>query len=247
MHAIPFARRVLALACALAGLAAGCASRRVTVPLMPPFLPAARPAVFWEERFDTLDPDRWREVSVRRRTDYSVAELNGRSCLRAASRNGASVLLAAVAFEPDGDDTIAWDWRVDTFVKGESLREKSGSDAPVRVYVYFETGGMPWQKRSLDYVWSATLPAGTVIGSAFSPLSKIIVANSGTEGAGQWTTVERNLEQDYLLAFGSGPVPRVIAIGLMTDSDNSQGEALAYYDDIRITRRPVRQSAAASP
>jgi hypothetical protein len=45
-------------------------------------------------------------------------------------------------------------------------------------------------------------------------------------------------------------MPDVLAIGLMTDSDNSEGEALAYYDDLRISDDPLRggfeQSAAAS-
>jgi hypothetical protein len=110
--------------------------------------------------------------------------------------------------------------------------------------VYFETGGLPWQKRSLDYVWSASLPAGTVLDSAFSPASKIIVMESGVESPGRWRTVERNLQADYQRSFGRGPVPNVVAIGLMSDSDNTGGETLAYFDTVRVSRVPLIKSSA---
>jgi hypothetical protein len=55
--------------------------------------------------------------------------------------------------------------------------------------------------------------------------------------------VERNIKEDYVRAFGDGPVPAVLAIGVMTDSDNSAGEALAYYDEIRVTEGPILGAA----
>jgi hypothetical protein len=101
--------------------------------------------------------------------------------------------------------------------------------------VYFETPGLPWQKRNIDYVWSASLPVGTILSSAFSSSSKIIVVESGATALGQWRTVERNLEDDYEQCFGEDP-PDVIAIGVMTDTDNTAGEAVAYYDDLHISK-----------
>jgi hypothetical protein len=178
-------------------------------------------------------------VEVRRRTDYSAVELDGRSCLRAHSRHGGSILLAPVSFDPETFEWFSWSWRVDRLVEGEALQRKNGSDASARVYVYFETGGLPWQKRNLDYVWSASLPVGTVLESAFSSASKIIVVESGAASLGRWRTVQRNLEADYERCFGKGPLPKVIAIGIMTDTDNTGGEALAYFDDMRISRLPA--------
>ncbi|MDP3703841.1 MAG: DUF3047 domain-containing protein, partial [Candidatus Omnitrophota bacterium] len=125
--------------------------------------------------------------------------------------------------------------RVDQLPTGEALERKDGSDAAARVYVYFETTGLPWQKRNIDYVWSATLPVGTILDSAFSSASKIIVVESGTGSVGQWRRVQRNLRADYARCFGEDP-PDVVAIGVMTDADNTRGEALAYYDDLRISK-----------
>ncbi len=201
-------------------------------------------AVVWEELFEALNPNRWQMVEVRRRTDYSAAQLDGRSCLRAYSRNGASILLTRLSVNPATCAWFSWGWRVDQFVEGEALERKHGSDASARVYVYFDVGGLPWQKRNIDYIWSASLPAGTVLESAFSSESKIIVVESGTSAAGQWRTVERNLKADYERCFGKGPLPRVIAIGRMTDTDNTDGEALAYFDDLRVSRLPLHAAAA---
>lgn len=233
-------------------LLGGCAPRRVSISLIPPRIVttappgAPAPEIFWREPFDMLDPERWREVEVRRHTQYRVVELDGRGCLEAHSQNGASILLSAVQFDPDTYEWLSWEWRVDTFVEGEALHEKQGSDASARVYVYFDTRGLPWQKRSLDYVWSKSLPVDTLLNSAFSPHSKIIVAESGMEHAGAWRKGARNLEEDYARAF-SGKMPAVVAIGVMNDADNTGGEALAYFDNLQVSREPSLTAPSESP
>lgn len=205
---------------------------------MPPLIPPPKSPIAWMEPFDALDPQRWHEVEVRGHTQYQVISLEGRSCLQARSHDGASILLSAVRFDPDAYEWLSWQWRVEELVAGEALDRKDGSDAPARVYVYFDTRGLPWQKRSLDYVWSSTLPVGSVLSSAYSSTSRIIVADSGSTALGQWRRVERNLEADYKRSFGGEP-PDVIAIGIMTDTDNTHATALAYFDDFRISRAPL--------
>jgi hypothetical protein len=203
--------------------------------------------VFWSESFDALDPQRWREQVLLGHTRYEAVVEDGRPCLRAHSRHAASILLHPVRFNPDKFEWLSWSWRVDRFVDGENLRVQAGSDVPARVYVYFNTLGLPWQKRSIDYVWSSHLPVGTLLSSAFSHEAKIIVAESGTAAAGQWRDVRRNLEDDYERCFRGAP-PAVVAIGLMTDTDSSGGEALAYFDDLRVSRQaPADPAPAATP
>lgn len=175
---------------------------------------------------------------MRHHTRYETTVLDGRSCLRAQSSAAASILLSAVRFDPETYEWLAWEWRVDQLVEGEALERKEGSDAAARVYVYFETKGLPWQKRSLDYVWSALLPVGTILDSAYSSESKIIVVESGSAPLGQWRTVERNLEDDYKRCFDED-LPDVIAIGLMSDTDDTGGRTLAYFDELRVSRLPL--------
>ena len=224
----------------------GCATHRVGMTGQPPFVEVAlrQPALtqWWQEPFDTLDLERWRNVPLHGETQYEVTALDGRSCLKASSHNAASILLSPVSFDPDTLEWLSWDWRVDRPVQGEALDRRNGSDVAARVYVYFDTGGLPWQKRSLDYVWSDTLPEGTILSSPFSGESKILVVESGRTHIGQWRHVERNLQDDYARCFGKQRLPKVVAIGLMTDSDNTGQEAAAYYDDLTIARHAEQSS-----
>lgn len=236
----------VALACALM---TGCARRMPPVvapaaPIQPS--PAAAPVLF-ADSFDRLDPERWKEVEVKGKTRYAVEEMGGGGALKAESRGGhASILLTPLRVAPSADVWLSWRWRVEQPVAAEDLRTKKGADAPARIYVYYDIKGLPWQKRSVDYVWSSKLPAGTVLTSPFSKESQMIVANTDAE-TGVWRTVRRNLREDYLRCFGEDP-PDVVALGLMTDADNSGGDAAAYYDDLALTREPaVSPAPSAAP
>ena len=234
----PSWRRLLAQVTVVGTALSGCSTQQVTVPLMPPLIPTPKPSVLWAESFDALDPHRWRNVEVHGFTHYAAVVLEGRACLKAHSQAVASILLTPVQFDPNVYEWLSWDWRVDKLVDGEALQRKDGSDAAARLYVYFETRALPWQKRNLDYVWSASLPVGTALESAYAPSSKILVVDSGPAFLGQWRHVERNIKEDYRRRFGKNP-PRVIAIGMMTDTDNTATEALAYFDDVRVSRKSL--------
>jgi hypothetical protein len=52
--------------------------------------------------------------------------------------------------------------------------------------------------------------------------------------------MERNLEEDFERCF-KDKVPHVIAIGIMTDSDNTKSSSLAYFDEVRISRLSAAQ------
>lgn len=226
-------RRVRMLLCWCL-LASGCAH----APFGPvPFLHGGKTPVIltplFLEPFDELN--RWKTVDLTGTTSYTIERQDGESWLKADSRGGASILLADVRFDPDKFEWLSWRWRVDRLVEGEELATKEGSDASARVYVYFNTPGLPWQKRPLEYVWSAVLPVGTVVTSPYPGHPKMLVVESGAAHLGTWRAVSRNLEDDYERCYGGRP-PKVVAIGIMTDTDNTKSEAVAYYDDVHVTR-----------
>ncbi len=211
------------------------------LPVVSPLLGQPPPLTLFHEPFQTLDPKRWREIEVKGNTAFSVEELDGVHVLKAHSKDAASILLAPFRFKPDRYPWLSWRWRVDQLLEHEDLRTKAGSDAAARVYVYFDTPGLPWQKRNLDYVWSSVLPVGTRLPSAFADSSMVIVVDSGPEHLGTWRAVTRNIPEDYRRCFGQDP-PEVLAIGLVTDSDSTHTDATAYYDEILITREPPSSS-----
>jgi hypothetical protein len=61
----------------------------------------------------------------------------------------------------------------------------------------------------------------------------MIVASSGADAVGTWQSLTRNVRADFVRAFGEEPGP-LTAIGVLTDSDNTDGHAVAWYGDIRL-------------
>ena len=218
----------------VAAAACGCARRQAGDRAV---RPSPKSLVAFAESFDQLDPAVWREVEVKGKTVYQIVEMDGGRVLKSESHGQASILLHSCRFHPAEYPWLSWRWRVDQFVEGENFKIKNGSDAPLRVYVYFDTGSLPWQKRNVDYVWSSVLPVDTLLTSPFSGLSKLLVVESGRSAQGKWRSMTRNVAEDYRRCFGQDP-PDIVAIGLMTDTDSTGHDAIAYIDDVRLHRDP---------
>ena len=61
----------------------------------------------------------------------------------------------------------------------------------------------------------------------------MIAVESGSAQTGRWVVEKRNVLEDYRRVFGTDP-PKAGAIAIMTDTDNTGEEAVAYYGPIRI-------------
>ncbi len=124
---------------------------------------------------------------------------------------------------------LRWRWRVHDLPEGsdETDSDKNDSAAAVRLVI----GASKWNPRaakSLKYIWSETLPKGTVISSS---RQHMIVLRSGTDDLGKWVWEEVDAYQDYRLLFGGDPRP-VDVLALLTDSNNTGTVVAADYDDI---------------
>jgi hypothetical protein len=88
-----------------------------------------------------------------------------------------------------------------------------------------------WRTKAINYIWANRLPQGESLPNAFRSNAVMVAVESGDGKAGTWVTEERNVYEDYRALFGEDP-PAIDAIALMTDTDNTGGEAEAYYGDI---------------
>ena len=61
----------------------------------------------------------------------------------------------------------------------------------------------------------------------------MIAVESGPEKTGQWLEEKRNVLEDFRRHFGEDP-PKVGAIAIMTDTDNTGEKAIAWYGPISI-------------
>lgn len=121
---------------------------------------------------------------------------------------------------------LRWRWRVHDLPEGSDETDSGKNDSAAAVRLIFGTSIL--SGKSLKYIWSATLPKGTVIPS---DRQHVIVLRSGTEDLGKWVWEEVNAYQDYRLLFGGDPRP-VDVLGLLTDSNNTETVVEADYDDI---------------
>lgn len=176
----------------------------------------------------------WREKSFKGHTSYSLVHSDGRTVLQAEAAGTASALYHKISVNAAELPLINWSWKIKQTLAGENPYRKDGDDFAARVYVVFP-GRFFWQNRALVYVWSDKLPTGTVIPSPFTGNIAVICIETGNTHAGTWRHESRNYVEDYRSYFHAKP-PAPVAVAVMTDADNTGGEAAAWYGDITFAR-----------
>ena len=121
---------------------------------------------------------------------------------------------------------LRWRWRVHDLPEGTDETDSDKNDSAAAVRLIFGTSIL--SGKSLKYIWSETLPTGTVIESN---RQYTIVLRSGKDDLGKWVWEEVNAYQDYRRLFGGDPRP-VDVLALLTDSNNTGTVVAADYDDI---------------
>lgn len=189
---------------------------------------------------------------LKRDTVYTVAKEGGSTSLRAVADRSASAYIAPVGGAATVPTGLSWRWRTDALVPGADNRERAREDAPLRVMLAFDgdraslpkveqqrfnrarkIAGRDLPYAVLMYIWSEQVPVDTVIPSTHTSQVKMLVVASGPAGLGQWQSVRRNVAADYRRAFGAEP-GAVVAVGVMTDTDNTGEKAVGEYADLRF-------------
>ena len=194
----------------------------------------AAPAQVTIDNFERgLDPE-WKVKSFRGATVYRVVAEAGGHVLQAESRGTASGLVRKIDLDPRDYPMLSWRWKVAGTIAQGDERTRAGDDYAARIYVIFPHWFFP-KTRTLNYIWANHLPQGTFLPNAYTANAMMIAVESGPTLAGQWLTERRDMVADYRQAFGEDP-PRLGAIAVMTDTDNTGAMATAWYDDLLLTR-----------
>lgn len=208
-------------------------------------------------------PAPWRIVTlpkVPRHTLFEVVELDGSRVLRVTANSSYGNLLHPVEREVGSTPLLRWRWRVDRQSQATDLTRKEGDDVPARLCVLFDVplerlaAGDRWKLRlargifdpqlpaaSICYVWDAHVQAGTWLPNAYTDRVQMIILRSAASGhaAGRWFEESRDLRADFMRAFpreASAGLPRVAAIGLAADGDNTGASSVAFFGDIVLDR-----------
>ena len=86
---------------------------------------------------------------------------------------------------------------------------------------------------TLMYVWDNKAAPETLLHGGRTDRVRKIVVESGPEHRKRWRDYERHLADDFRRAFGEEPGP-LIAVGVMTDADNTRSRATAWYGPIEL-------------
>ena len=128
-------------------------------------------------------------------------------------------------------------FKVSAWPKKGDLRRKGTEDAALRVFVIFDRGGgLLSPPDTLGYAFASTNRVGSVVTSARFDNVKFIPVAGPNGYDGGWIEVERDVVADYRKAFGKAP-PRIKAIGIKSDGNNTDAKAAATIDRIEFLPR----------
>ena len=148
--------------------------------------------------------------------------------------------------------SVSFSWKVASLLPEADVRHSDTEDAVVRVLLAFDgdPGRLSPRTRmmfdlmqslsgeappfaTLMYVWDPHAELDSVVLNKRSDRIRKIVLESGPAHLGQWRSYERDVRADYRRAFGEEP-GALIGVAVMTDSDNTQSRAEAWYGEIRL-------------
>jgi Protein of unknown function (DUF3047) len=180
--------------------------------------------------------NRWANVSLYgARTAYSVQSEETNYFVHAAADNSCSALTMKLNLPaaPLKKITLRWRWRIATVVTNGSDISLKTFDHAARVFVAFDTLIGP--PRTLNYFWANQEPVGILLDHPLTGRARDFVVESGNAKAGGWVAEERDVTADWKRAFPNKPMPKKIAVGMLTDGDSLGIKVAGDYADIRLT------------
>ena len=182
---------------------------------------------------------RWRGKDDDKPKLYAVRETNGRHYLAAQDTGHSVALFKQIRLNPHKYPIMTWCWRVDDLPAGADERYTETNDSAAAVHFIASKTFFLGIPRQIKYVWSATLNVGTIGRRKGIGRPWFIVLESGPEKIGQWIFEQVDLERDYQRTF-KGNLPdtdKTMAIGVLTDANQTQSYAKAAYADFRAWPR----------
>lgn len=192
----------------------------------------------------------WGLRSGKRATEYRLVSTPQGTVLEAYADRAAAGLYRKIRVSPQRQPLLEWSWRIEGAIPGADVSVASREDAVARLVVSFhgDPDKLDFEDRAklrlakvfagealpyamLTYVWSNQIPVESALPSPQIDRIRMIVVESGSAHVGQWRQYRRNIVEDYRRAFGEEPGD-IVAVGMLTDSDNTQQVARAQYGDI---------------
>lgn len=182
-----------------------------------------------------IDLKGWDKHIFNKETQYGFQMIEGTRYLKAQCDDAASGLILRQEVDLTRTPVMNWSWRVKNVYDKIDETERSGDDFPARIYVVKDGGLMKWRSKAVNYVWSSVNPRHSFWPNAFTGQAMMVAMQSGMSEQGpQWHSEKRNIRKDFKKLFDSD-VEKIDVVAVMTDCDNSDASATAWYGDIFFT------------
>jgi hypothetical protein len=197
----------------------------------------------------------WGLASGRARTEYRLVDSANGTVLEAFADRAGTGLYRKIRISPQRQPILEWHWRVDRLIPGSEKRTGFLDDSPARLVISFHgdserldfdqrtklriakaIAGEPLPYAMLIYAWSNDVAVDTVVPYPLIDRIRTVVVERGDARLGQWLHYRRNILEDYRRVFKEEP-DDIVAVGVLTDADNSQQRAHALYGDITCLAR----------
>jgi hypothetical protein len=185
-------------------------------------------------------------------TSYRWTSHAGRPALAAESVRSASLWRRKVAVAPEQLGEVRFGWWVEHLMADANVADAATEDAAARVLFAFagDESRLPARTRAmfdlaevltgerppyatLMYVYETAAAPGSLIVNPRSDRIRKLVLDSGPAHLRQWRDHRRDLRADFRAVFGEEPGP-LVAVALMTDSDNTRSRATTWYSPPRL-------------
>ena len=184
---------------------------------------------FTEEELSTLKVRKVRGADAK--TKYTLGNNENGKYIKAEANNSASGLGKELKINLKKTPFLNITWKVEKDLTGIVENSKKGHDYAARVFVVKKTGATPLSNRAMNYVFSSNNDINTYNPSPFTKKSIDYVLSTTKEDLNEWVTVKVNV-RDHFKKFHDLDLDDINGIAIMSDTDNSKLNAIAYYQNI---------------
>ena len=165
------------------------------------------------------------------KTVYTVGSNENGNFLKAVADNAASGLGKEIKIDLNKTPFINITWKIEKDLRGIKENTKKGHDYAARVFAIKKTGATPLSNRAINYVFSSNSEVGENRPSPYTKKSIDNVLATTKDNLNEWVTVKANVKEDFK-KFHDLHVNELDGLAIMSDTDNSKMEAIAYYQNI---------------
>ena len=181
---------------------------------------------FTEEEMKTLKINK-----VKKQTTYTLGTNENGNFLKAEAQGKASGLGIEKKINLLETPFINITWKVEKDLSGIIENSKKGHDYAARVFVVKQIGMTALSKRAINYAFSSNNSIDQYWNSPYTKKSMDYILSTTLDNLNEWVTVKANV-REHFKKFHDLDIKEIDGVAVMTDTDNSKLQAIAYYQNI---------------